>query len=204
MKNYIFLLLFFASCSSSGQNSPFAKVPKLKSNQEIAYFASGCFWCVEGVYEQILGVDEVISGYAGGKMKNPSYYNHGNHTETVLVIYNSQTVDYKQLLEVFFEITNPYTVGQEPDFGPSYRSAIFPKQGDQMDLVDQYLERYEEHKIDVIAFEKTNFSPAEEYHQNYVSRLEAGEKVVNPRYGVNVSIPRRNAFLEKTKFPLKN
>jgi len=71
-------------------------------------------------------------------------------------------------------------------------------------LVDQYLERYEGHKIDVIAFEKTNFSPAEVYHQNYVSRLEAGKNVVNPRYGVNVSIPRRNAFLEKTKVPLKN
>lgn len=197
------LLLMIVSASCEAQVEKFAKIPALKPQQKKAYFASGCFWCVEGVYERVQGVDAVISGYAAGAMKNPSYYNHGNHTETVLVIYDSTKVSYTQLVGVFFEITNPYTVGQAPDFGASYRTAVFPKEGNQQTLIMEQLKRYPNHKIDVVPFANANFHPAENYHQDYVRRLEAGEQVVNRSYGINVSIPRRNDFVRATKIPLK-
>jgi peptide-methionine (S)-S-oxide reductase len=203
MKRFLVLFSFFIFSACTAQQGSFATIPPLQNNEAIAYFASGCFWCVEGVYEQVKGVHHVISGYAGGRLKKPSYYQHGNHTETVLVIYDTEAVSYKQLVQVFFEITNPYTLGQEPDFGASYRSALFPKVGEQTQVIKGFLEELKGHKIDVIPFDQANFHPAENYHQDYVSRLESGQEVVNPGYGINVSIPRRNAFVNKTAIPLK-
>ena len=175
----------------------------IPDSNEVAYFASGCFWCVEGVYEQVYGVTEVVSGYAGGTVANPSYYDHGNHAETVAVLYNPNEVRYEDLLQVFFDITNPFTYGQAPDFGKSYRSILFPKNKTQMEAVNGYLDSLKGHKIEVLLSKKPPFTMAEDYHQNYVARLLKGEKVVNQSYGYNVSLPRRKEFMDNTKVRLK-
>ena len=175
----------------------------IPDSNEVAYFASGCFWCVEGVYEQVYGVTEVVSGYAGGTVANPSYYDHGNHAETVAVLYNPNEVRYEDLLQVFFDITNPFTYGQAPDFGKSYRSILFPKNKTQMEAVNGYLDTLKGHKIEVLLSKKPPFTMAEDYHQNYVARLLKGEKVVNQSYGYNVSLPRRKEFMDNTNVRLK-
>ena len=201
----IFILLILAIGSlqcQSGQVGP-KKELKIPAGHDVAYFASGCFWCVEGVYEEVYGVNNVVSGYAGGNEINPSYYDHGNHAETVAVVYDPNRVSYQDLVQVFFDITNPYTVGQEPDFGKSYRSILFPANNAQKQIVDQFLSTVEGHKIEVLQDEQQNFTFAEDYHQDYVARLLRGEKVVNQSYGFNVSLPRRQEFINKTKVRLK-
>ena len=95
-----------------------------------AYFASGCFWCVEAVYESVKGVKEAVSGYAGGTEPNPTYEQVGSgitgHAESVEVFYDSTEVSYETLLKVYFGSQNPTQVrGQGPDNGKQYRSIIF-------------------------------------------------------------------------------
>ena len=95
-----------------------------------AYFASGCFWCVEAIYESVEGVQEAISGYAGGMTNNPTYESIGTgqtgHCEAVEVHYDPAVVSYETLVRVFYGSHDPTTVnGQAPDFGTQYRSAIF-------------------------------------------------------------------------------
>ena len=95
-----------------------------------AYFASGCFWCVESVYESVKGVEEAYSGYAGGKTKNPTYYQvitgGTGHAETVEVIYDPAVVDFATLVEVFFDSHDPTLLNQQgPDRGTQYRSIAF-------------------------------------------------------------------------------
>ena len=176
---------------------------EIPDSMDVAYFASGCFWCVEGIYEKVYGVTEVVSGYAGGTVANPSYYDHGNHAETVAVIYDPKLVRYSDLVQVFFDITNPYTFGQAPDFGKSYRSIVFPKDKEQIGIVNAFLNKLDGHKIEVLLSQKPPFTIAEDYHQDYVSRLVKGENVVNKSYGYNVSLPRRQEFIDKTKIRLK-
>ena len=207
MKNLFPLLLslffFSVQCQTTVQKSRETKKLSIPEGQSVAYFASGCFWCVEGVYESVYGVTEVYSGYAGGQKANPSYYDHGNHAETVAVFYDPKKVTYAQLLDVFFDITNPYTLGQAPDFGVSYRSVLFPKDDNEWAAIQQSLTALEGHKIEVQKGDNPPFTLAEDYHQNYVQRLLNGEKVVNKSYGLNVSLPRRKDFFEKTKVRLK-
>ena len=95
--------------------------------EEVAYFASGCFWCVEGVYEKVYGVTEVVSGYAGGTVANPSYYDHGNHAETVAVVYDPKLVSYADLVQVFFDITNPIPWGKPLILGSRIVPLYFQK-----------------------------------------------------------------------------
>ncbi len=197
------LILAMLTVQCQHQKAATADALVIPDSNEVAYFASGCFWCVEGVYEQVYGVTEVVSGYAGGTFANPSYYDHGNHAETVAVLYNPNKVRYEDLLQVFFDITNPFTYGQAPDFGKSYRSILFPKNKTQMEAVNGYLDTLKGHKIEVLLSKKPPFTMAEDYHQNYVARLLKGEKVVNQSYGYNVSLPRRKEFMDNTNVRLK-
>ncbi|CAI8266502.1 MAG: Peptide methionine sulfoxide reductase MsrA [Flavobacteriaceae bacterium] len=202
----LLILIFMAFTLQCQQNKGnlTQKTIEIPEGMEVAYFASGCFWCVEGVYEEVYGVNEVISGYAGGTVPNPSYYDHGNHAETVAVIYDASKVSYSVLLQVYFDITNPYTIGQAPDFGKSYRSIVFPKNKSQMEELNTYLASFDRHKIEILLAKSPPFTIAEEYHQDYVSRLLKGENVVNKSYGYNVSLPRRQEFINNTKVRLKD
>ena len=103
---------------------------KLQDGYARAYFASGCFWCAEAIYESVKGVKEAISGYSGGHTENPTYQSSNTgktgHAEAIEVIYNPEVVSFKDLVEVYFSTQDPTQFnGQGPDYGSQYRSIIF-------------------------------------------------------------------------------
>lgn len=168
---------------------------------ERAYFASGCFWCVEAVYESVKGVKEAVSGYAGGHTKNPTYEesNTGKtgHAEAVEVIYDPEIVSFETLTDVYFGSMDPTQKnGQGPDMGSQYRSIIFYQNEEQKQIIQKKIEDLsKDYKkpiaVEVMPFQK--FWKAEDYHQNYEKNHP------NDPYIRNVSIPRINKF--KRKFP---
>ncbi len=199
--------LFIALCACSQreqqttQNSQEKKSANLDSLQT-AYFASGCFWCVEAIFESLDGVEEVVSGYSGGKEKNPSYEQVSagltGHAESVKIYYDSTKVNYQTLLEVFFGSHDPTTLNQQgPDRGRQYRSAIFYKNTKEKDAAEKYIQELLKAKtFSKITTEVAPFSvfyKAEDYHQDF--------EQLNPEnsYVRAVSIPRLNKF--KQKFP---
>ncbi|ADY27885.1 peptide-methionine (S)-S-oxide reductase MsrA [Cellulophaga lytica] len=173
------------------------------SSYETAYFASGCFWCVEAVFESVKGVKEVISGYAGGKEKNPTYEQVGSgnstHAEAVVVYYNPKQVSYATLVKVFFGSQDPTTLNRQgPDKGTQYRSIAFYKNKQEQKIITDYVAKLTKEKVfsskivtEITPF--TTFYKAEGYHQDYE------KKHPNNPYIKNVSIPRLNRF--KSKFP---
>ncbi|WP_430466681.1 peptide-methionine (S)-S-oxide reductase MsrA [Winogradskyella ouciana] len=201
-------LLF--SCHNSAQNSnpkqqevinaePI-EVP-MENGMAKAYFASGCFWCVEAIYESVKGVDEVISGYSGGHTENPTYESSNTgrtgHAEAVEVIYDPEVVSFATLVDVYFGSQNPTQVnGQGPDRGSQYRSIIFYQNDEQKKIIEEKKAALAKKLDDEIAAEVYPFQKfwvAEDYHQDFEKRNP------NQRYIVAVSIPRLNRF--KAKFP---
>ena len=172
-----------------------------------AYFASGCFWCVEAIYESVYGVEEVISGYAGGTTVNPNYQQIGTgrtgHAETVEVYYDPSKVDFKTLLAVFFNSHDPTTKNRQgPDSGTQYRSIAFYNDDSEKKIIENYIAELTRDQV----FDKpivteikphTIFYKAEEYHQDF-------EKL-NPLhpYVRQISIPRLNRFKAKSPEVLK-
>ena len=181
----------------------FSALEGAEISQKKAYFASGCFWCVEAIFESVTGVEEAISGYAGGKDKTATYgkvsSGRTRHAETVEVLYNPEIVNYKTLLKVFFGSHDPTTKDRQgPDSGPQYRSAIFYKNPAEKAAAESFIKKANSGKFfgskivtEVVPF--TQFFPAEAYHQNYEVNHPG-----NP-YVRRVSIPRLNRF--KAKFP---
>lgn len=211
LKPITICLLFsvLLSCQNNAQtnnnqktviNQKAVEVP-LKNGKAKAYFASGCFWCVEAIYESVKGVDEVISGYSGGHTKNPTYESSNTgrtgHAEAVEVIYNPNIVSFETLVDVYFGSQNPTQVnGQGNDIGSQYRSIIFYQNDEQKQTILKKKEALSKKLNTSIAAEVYPFQKfwvAESYHQNY-ERLHP-----NNSYIQNVSIPRLNRF--KAKFP---
>ena len=205
----LFLIALLFSCQNSAQvnkeqnaviNAKPVEVP-MKNGKAKAYFASGCFWCVEAIYESVKGVDEVINGYSGGHTSNPTYEasNTGRtgHAEAVEVIYDPQVISFSTLVDVYFASQNPTQVnGQGPDNGSQYRSIIFYQNDNQKQIILEKKEALskilnKEVAAEVYPFQK--FWKAEDYHQNY-------EKLhPENRYIQGVSVPRLNRF--KAKMP---
>ena len=169
-----------------------------------AYFASGCFWCVEAVFESVRGVEEAISGYSGGTERNPSYEQVGSgrtsHAEAVEVYYDSTVIDFPTLVKVYYGSHDATSVNRQgPDRGPQYRSIAFYQNPTEKAIIEGYIESlYQagEYERGTIATEVTQFErfwPAEDYHQNY-ERLHPD----NP-YVRGVSIPRLKRF--QAKYP---
>ncbi len=170
---------------------------------ETAYFASGCFWCVEAVFESVKGVKEAVSGYAGGAEDNPTYeevsYGKTTHAEAVEVYYDPKEVSFFELVQVFFGSHDPTTLNRQgPDRGPQYRSIAFYKDDKQKQIIEAYMKALDESKVygepivtQVEPF--TKFWKAEDYHQDYE------KKHPNNPYITNVSVPRLNRF--KENFP---
>jgi peptide-methionine (S)-S-oxide reductase len=166
-----------------------------------AYFASGCFWCTEAIFESLKGVDKVIAGYSGGHTQNPTYEesNTGKtgHAETVEVIYDPNVISFATLVDVYFGSQDPTQVnGQGPDHGSQYRSIIFYQNEAEKKIIEQKkiaLAKLLNKPIaaEIMPFEK--FWEAEAYHQDY-EKLHPD----NP-YIQNVSLPRIERF--KMKFP---
>ena len=165
-----------------------------------AYFASGCFWCVEAIYESVNGVEEVYSGYSGGQTINPNYNQIGTgktgHAEAVEVIYDPKVVSYKTLVQVFFGSHDPTTENRQgPDYGSQYRSIAFYTSNDEKTIIQNYTQILKEKHMflkkivtEIKMLEK--FYYAESYHQDYEKN--------NPEdpYVKQISIPRLIKFQE--------
>jgi len=150
----------------------------MKENEmEIAVFAGGCFWCTEAVFQRLEGVDEVISGYTGGTIKNPAYREittgRTGHAEAIKITYNANQVTFKELLEIFFATHDPTTLNRQgADKGTQYRSAIFYSSEEQKSIAEQIIEHLNGLSLfdNPIVTEVTPLGPfynAEDYHQNY-------------------------------------
>lgn len=187
--------------SSSGltSNTPEKYLPKQEGLTR-AYFASGCFWCVEAVYESVKGVAEVVSGYSGGHTKNPTYQSSNTgktgHAEAVEVFYDANIVSFSTLVDVYFGSQNITQVnGQGPDNGSQYRSIIFYQTDEEKAIIEKKVATLNKAlSPKKVAAEITPFEifwVAEDYHQNY-------EKLhPNQGYIRGVSIPRLKKFQEK-------
>ena len=140
-----------------------------------AYFAGGCFWCMEESFEKINGVNKVVSGYSGGSTKNPTYkeviYSNTGHFEVVEIIYDREIVSYKDLLKNFWLNIDPFdSFGQFCDKGYSYRSVAFYQNEEEKDLINKDIKDLENkfnRKIVTYVRKFENFYKAEDYHQNY-------------------------------------
>ena len=200
----IFLVgLFYSSCAQEKNSRIQQNLQPISVNEKDvhkAYFASGCFWCVEAIYESLIGVKEVTSGYSGGDTNNPTYglvnTKLTGHAETIEVVYDPSEISFSNLLDVYFGSQNIDQInGQGPDRGPQYRSIIFYQNNKQKTIIESKINEIEsENNLKVAAevYPFIKFWVAENYHQNF--------KKNNPNhpYIKNVSNPRFENF--KFKF----
>ena len=201
IQSALFILATFFALSSYAQK--IKRVKRISFNKDLsnysqATFAAGCFWHEEALFESVKGVQEAVSGYAGGKTKNPSYESleSGNtgHAETVTVYYDSSIISYPTLLKVYFAGQDPTSVnGQAPDFGTQYRSILFYRNTTEKQLAENYIKQLNaSHKynkpvaVQLVPFVK--MWPAEEHHQDFIAH--------NPTQGYvqAVSIPEIKKF----------
>lgn len=170
--------------------------------KETAVLAGGCFWCVEAVFQQITGVERVVSGYSGGEAATAHYEmvstGTTGHAESVQVTFNQEKISYGQILKVFFDVAHDPTQlnRQGPDRGPQYRSAIFYSSAEQKRIAEAYIKQLDDAKVfrapivtQVVPLKA--FYPAEEHHQNFCNR--------NPRnpYVLGVAMPKVEKVKEK-------
>tara|TARA_B100000459_G_scaffold49938_1_gene26544 strand:- start:364 stop:939 length:576 start_codon:yes stop_codon:yes gene_type:complete len=145
------------------------------AQKDKAYFAGGCFWCVEESFEKLKGVEEVISGYSGGVTENPTYkevtYGNTGHFEVVEIIYDKEIISFKELLENFWVNIDPFDAfGQFCDKGYSYRSVAFYKNDDEKNLIEKDIKKLESRfnkKVVTYIRNFEKFYKAEEYHQDF-------------------------------------
>ncbi|MCL4163201.1 UNVERIFIED_CONTAM: hypothetical protein GTU68_027693, partial [Idotea baltica] len=175
-----FVSLFTLSCSSRAESPDEVLQQKKEKSIEglsTAYFASGCFWCVEAVFESVKGVEEAVSGYAGGHTDDPTYRSIGagttGHSESVAVYYNPAVVSFETLVKVYYGSHNPTTIeGQAPDYGSQYRSILFYQNDEEKAIAEAAKKsiavsgEYDKPIVTEIT-ELEKFYPAEEYHQDY-------------------------------------
>ena len=144
---------------------------------ELATFGSGCFWCTEAVFQQLKGVKSVVSGYSGGRTKNPTYKEvctgETGHAEVIQITYDPKVVTYTEMLEVFFKTHDPTTLNRQgADHGTQYRSVIFYHNESQQKLAKEILKELDasgafKKKIVTEISPLKVFYPGEDYHQNY-------------------------------------
>ncbi len=142
---------------------------------EMATIGGGCFWCTEAVYQQLIGVEKVVSGYSGGRIPDPTYEQicEGNtgHAEVIRIQFDSTIVSYRDILEIFFTIHDPTTLNRQGnDVGTQYRSVIYTHSAEQMATAREVIAAMAhvwDAPIVTELQEAPVFYPAEEYHQNY-------------------------------------
>jgi peptide-methionine (S)-S-oxide reductase len=211
MKNIIFCFLILVSFACEGQQNRSDKSspkPQLDASRlDTATLAGGCFWCVEAAFEQIQGVEEAVSGYAGGKEKTPTYSQVSNgktgHTEAVEIYYDPEKLDYNTLLDIFFTAHDPTQLNRQgPDVGKQYRSSIFFHNEDQKEKAQQKMEELnrsgtfnKEIVTELVPY--TRFWVAEDYHQDYEKHHP------NDPYIVNVSKPKIDKVAQEFSHLLK-
>ncbi|MGD0174763.1 MAG: peptide-methionine (S)-S-oxide reductase MsrA [Anaerolineales bacterium] len=179
---------------------------------EKATFAAGCFWCVEAVFQDVRGVERVVSGYTGGKKTNPTYEEVSSgmtgHAEALQIDFDPKVVSYKDLLEIFFHTHDPTTLNRQgPDVGTQYRSAIFYHSEEQRKAAEEIKHAIDAEGVwplpivtEIVPF--TVFYKAEDYHQNYFKnnpnqmycRLTINPKVRKFRIAYRVKLKNPEAY----------
>jgi peptide-methionine (S)-S-oxide reductase len=171
------IITVFTILPACGQKSKKQKDQMENSKLELATFGSGCFWCVEAIFQRVDGVEKVASGYSGGYVKNPSYKEvcegTTGHAEVCQLSYDPEQVSYDELLEIFWQTHDPTTLNRQGnDVGTQYRSVVFYHNEDQKVLAEKYKKELDEAGIyqnpivtEIAPYE--TFYVAEDYHQNY-------------------------------------
>lgn len=206
---YVACLLLFAGCANgqTGSENDFATLPKPKAGEEVATFGGGCFWSMSEAMSELKGVDKVVSGYAGGTTKNPTYEEVGTrttgHAECVQIYYDPKVISFTTLATAFFFAHNPTELNyQGPDEGTDYRSIVFYRTPEEKVILLDVIKKINQAKnypdaivTQVVPFKA--FYPAEQYHQGYY-RLHGD----NP-YIASVSEPKVLKFRQAEKAYLK-
>lgn len=188
--SFLYLTIFFSTLSISAQQNK----KLMKDHLAIATFGNGCFWCTEAIFQQLKGVETVLSGYTGGQVKNPTYKEvctgTTGHAEVIQITYDPSVISYRELLDVFFYTHDPTTLNRQgADVGTQYRSAIFfhdkEQESDAKTIIAQLTS--EGVYADPIVTEVSPigvYYPAEDYHRNYyINNKNQGycRAVINPK-----------------------
>ena len=188
MKQFLFTFITIFLLAACGQSQP-VNIPakdagKPSPNEAVAYFAEGCFWHAEIVFQSLVGVRDAVSGYAGGTDKHPDYERvcsgTTGHAETVQVFYDPSKISFATLVSAFFASMDPTELNRQgPDVGPQYRSTIFVGDDEQARLAKAYIDQLDAaksfgRKIATTLERDRAFYPAEDYHQNFLT--------LNPTY----------------------
>lgn len=158
-----------------------------RAAEATAVFAGGCFWCMESDFEKLDGVGDVVSGYAGGAMENPTYRNHDGHLEVVRVPYDPEVVTYRQLVDYFFRHVDPLDAGgQFCDRGHSYTTAVFYSSADEYDAASAAKAAASAvlgQEVVTPLVELDRFWIAEDYHQDYYKKNPVRYRFYRARCG---------------------
>jgi len=209
---YIAGVFLFVGCADGQSSNKFAALPKPKAGEAVATFGGGCFWSMSEAMSELKGVNKVVSGYAGGNTKNPTYEEVSsqstNHAETVDVFYDPKVISYGQLAEAFFFAHDPTTLNRQgPDEGTDYRSIAFYRSPEEKNILLATIKKVNEskHYINPIVTQVVPYNafyPAETYHQGYYRSHP------NQPYIVAVSEPKvmkfRKAMVGELKPEFKN
>ena len=185
MKNLLFIISFVLSCLVGVANnrefdkkSKTAVIDTKEATLETAIIGGGCFWCTEAVFEKVDGVKEAISGYAGGKIPNPTYKQIctglTGHAEVIKIIYDPQIISFEKILNIFGDAHDPTTLNRQgADVGTQYRSTIMYLNSSQKEIATKWKSSLSAKYVDPVVTEivpAPTFYKAEEYHQDYYDR----------------------------------
>ncbi len=181
MKNNMiqYLLLFLITMITvESKEVPDINTTSLEEAQEVAILGGGCFWCTEAVFEKIGGVTDVVSGYAGGKSKNPTYKEictgKSGHAEVIRITFNSKVLSYTKILEIFGKCHDTTTLNRQgADVGTQYRSTIMYLNETQKSIAEKWKQDFNKRLSSPVVTEivkAPTFYVAEEYHQDYYAR----------------------------------
>lgn len=199
------LIIIYISCRT--QSTDTMPSQNDHTDRSVATLGGGCFWCLEAVFQQLKGVDTVISGYAGGHVPNPTYEQvcsgKTGHAEVIQIHYNQNIITFDELLDVFFHIHDPTQLNRQGnDIGTQYRSVIFYHDEHQKNAAIAYINKLNQNNMygkpivtELSPF--TRFFPAESYHQNYYNTHP------NQPYCTYVIMPKLKKFQKDFSDQLK-
>lgn len=185
MEKLVLSLILLVSCQAKEKKYTVQEYKEpikmnIQEGKEVATFAGGCFWCTEAIFQEVKGVEKVVSGYTGGFIKNPAYREVCNgttgHAEAIQITFNPDLVSYEDLLEIFFGTHDPTTLNRQgADVGTQYRSEVFYHSEAQKEKAENYIQWIEKEKlynkpIVTKVSPASEFYVAEEYHQDYYSQ----------------------------------
>ncbi len=185
MEKLVLSLILLVSCQAKEKKYVVQEYKEpikmnIQEGKEVATFAGGCFWCTEAIFQEVKGVEKVVSGYTGGTIKNPAYREVCNgttgHAEAIQITFAPKLVSYEDLLEIFFGTHDPTTLNRQgADVGTQYRSEVFYHSEAQKEKAEKYIQWIEQEKlysnpIVTKVSPASEFYAAEEYHQDYYSQ----------------------------------